>query len=208
MQNASLDSATAEFYKHYAEHGAIAAEAPRSAISAYFGPAFRAGDKVLDVGAGSGRDLAVLCKAGFDAYGIEPNDSMRTFALQNHPDLAARLQPGSLPDIGLPFGGQFDGVVCSAVMMHVPEEQLAASWESIRSVLKPNGRVLISLPFMRPGLLKNDRDNDGRFFTNHSPAFIDSLLKPLGFHRIDLGAGAMAQYADVTWTIFLLELSA
>jgi SAM-dependent methyltransferase len=53
----------------------------------------------------------------------------------------------------LPFGGQFDGVACSAVMMHLPETQLANAWQSMRSVLNPGGRVLISMPRMRPDLL-------------------------------------------------------
>lgn len=169
-----MDQATTDFYRHYAEHGAIQAEAAQSAISTYFELAFKAGGKVLDVGAGSGRDLAVLCKRGFDAYGIEPNDSMRAVALQNHSELAARLQPGSLPLSGAPFGGQFDGVLCSAVMMHVPREQVLNACKSIRSVLKPNGRVLVSLPSIRADLLDGDRDQDGRFFQNHSPAFLGS----------------------------------
>jgi SAM-dependent methyltransferase len=203
-----MDRATSDFYKHYAKHGAIQAEARESAISKYFDLAFKSGDKVLDVGSGSGRDLALLCEKGFDAYGIEPNDSMRTYALQNHPELATRLQPGSLPIIGSPFGGRFDGVVCSAVMMHVPEQHLLRSLKSIGGALKPNGRMLISLPFMRPDLLKDDRDKDGRFFKNHSPTFLDHLLTSLGFSQIDLGSQAKSEDSDTIWSILLFEMTA
>jgi SAM-dependent methyltransferase len=133
---------------------------------------------------------------------------MRTFALQNHPELAARLAPGFLPIIGAPFGGQFDGVVSSAVMMHVPEHQLLSAWKSIRSMLEPNGRVLFSLPSMRPDLLKDDRDKDSRFFKNHPPAFINSLLTSLGFSQIELGGQATSEYSDISWTIFLFALNA
>jgi hypothetical protein len=49
-----------------------------------------------------------------EAYGIEPNDAVRTHALQKHPDLLTRLQAGSLPLAGTPFGGLFDGVAASA----------------------------------------------------------------------------------------------
>jgi SAM-dependent methyltransferase len=201
-----MDQATTDFYRNYAEHDAIRGEAPQSAISRYFETAFKGGGKVLDIGSGSGRDLTVLCKKGFDAYGIEPNDAMRTFALKNHPELAVRLQCGSLPTIGVPFGGQFDGVVCSAVVMHLPEEQLLRSCASIRSVLKPNGRLLISLPSMRADLLEDERDKDGRFFKNHSPAFLYSVLKSLGFSQIDLGH-ATSEYPDIIWSILLFELS-
>jgi SAM-dependent methyltransferase len=200
-----MDRATADFYRQYAEQGAIQAEAPRSAISKYFEQTFKPGDKVLDVGAGSGRDLAVLCDKGFDAYGLEPNDAMRAFAVQSHPELAARLQAGSLPIAGVPFGGQFDGVLCSAVMMHVPHEQMPGSLESICRMLKPGGRVLMSLPLMRPDLLKDDRDQDGRFFKNHSLIFLDSLMSSLGFSQIDLGKEATAEHAATIWSILLFE---
>jgi SAM-dependent methyltransferase len=198
-----MDPATTEFYKRYAEQGAIGAEAPESAISRYFESAFEAGSKVLDIGSGSGRDLALLRAKGFDAYGIEPNDAMRAYALQEHPDLLTRLQAGSLPLSGTPFGGVFDGVVCSAVMMHIPEDQFREAWESICRVLKPDGRVLFSLPQMRSDLLAHDRDRDGRFFRNHPPAVVDALLKAMGFSRIDLGGAATSAYADVTWSISL-----
>jgi hypothetical protein len=39
---------------------------------------------------------------------------VRTHALQKHPDLLTRLQAGSLPLAGTPFGGLFDGVAASA----------------------------------------------------------------------------------------------
>src|SRR5438067_12494529 len=118
MDSSNLDPATARFYARYVEQGAVRAEAPQSAISNYFELAFTPGDKVLDVGSGSGRDVAVLLDKGFDAYGIEPNDAMRDFATRNHPALATRIQSASLPISGSPFGGRFDGVVCNAVLMH------------------------------------------------------------------------------------------
>lgn len=58
---------------------------------------------------------------------------------------------------------------------------------------------------MRPDLLAHERDRDGRFFRNHSPAFVDALLKSLGFSRIDLGGEATSAYADVTWSIYLFR---
>jgi SAM-dependent methyltransferase len=203
-----LDQATAGFYDSYVADGAIRAESPQSAISAYFSSAFKAGDKVLDIGSGSGRDLAVLLDRGMDAYGIEPGDAMRAFALQKHPQLAARLESGALPITGVPFGGQFDGVVCNAVLMHVPDDRFLRAWESIRRLLKPHGRVLVSLPAMRADLLDNDRDRDGRFFRNHSPGFVNAVATSLGFSQIDLGSQAISRYPDVTWSIFLFALSA
>lgn len=198
---------TARFYESYAEHAAIHSEASQSAISTYFDITFKPGDRVLDVGSGSGRDLAVLLKKGVNAYGIEPNDSMRTYSVKKHPELATRVQPGLLPMTRAPFGGNFDGVLCSAVLMHVGEGRLEESFKSIRQVLKPHGKILFSLPSMHPDLLRDGRDEDGRFFTNHCPAVIGSILASLGFKKIDLGTEAVSKYADITWTIYSFELA-
>lgn len=203
-----MDRMTARFYESYVEHGTIDAEASHSAISKYFPHAFKAGDKVLDVGSGSGRDLAVLLGNGVDAYGIEPNGSMRTYSLQKHPELAGRVQVGSLPVTRVPFGGNFDGVLCSAVLMHIREDCFTEAWTSILKLLKPNGKVLFSLPSIRPGLLRDHRDNDGRFFENHRPDIAGSLLTSLGLGEIDLGVEATSVYPDITWTVSLFEFTA
>jgi SAM-dependent methyltransferase len=199
---------TAKFYASYVEHGMINSEAPNSAISKYFDVAFKSGDKVLDVGSGSGRDVALLLKKGVDAYGIEPNASMRTYSLQKHPELATRVQFGLLPITRVPFGGSFDGVLCSAVLMHIHQDYLVESWRSILKVLKPNGKVLFSLPSMRPSLLKDGRDEDGRLFKNYFPDIAGFSFSSLGFKKIDLGAEATSDYPDITWTIYLFEVVA
>ena len=41
-------------------------------VSRYFAQAFESDDRILDVGAGSGRDMAMLVSSGHVAYGIEP----------------------------------------------------------------------------------------------------------------------------------------
>ena len=158
-----MDHPTTDFYTRYAAD-AILSEAARSAASRYFAHAFKPGGKVLDVGAGSGRDLAVLRAMGFDAFGVEPNEAMRAFALQTHPELDGRIVAGALPQLGAPFGGGFDGVVCSAVLMHVAPADLPLSALALRALLAPGGRSLVSLPFMQPNLLAGERDADGRYF--------------------------------------------
>jgi SAM-dependent methyltransferase len=160
---------------------------------------------VLDVGAGSGRDLAVLRRMGFDAYGVEPNDTMRAHALRIHPELAGRLQPGALPEIGFPFGGGFDGILCSAVVMHLPPADLPRCAESLRALVNPQGRVLFSLPFMRPNLLDDERDPDGRYFQNHTPESLTHRLEKAGFSLA--GNWDNGEHAGTRWSTLLFELT-
>jgi len=90
-----FDGSTADYYRRYAHDGALAAEAPSRDISSWFGMAFKAGARILDIGAGSGRDIACLCALVCDADGIEPNDAMHVAALQRRPPLGPRLAPGA-----------------------------------------------------------------------------------------------------------------
>lgn len=55
---------------------------------------------------------------------------------------------------------RFDGVLCSAVLMHLPEELIFDSLYSIRRMLKENGRLLISVPNGLP--FEGNRDKHGR----------------------------------------------
>src|SRR6478672_3959279 len=80
-----MDPATAEFYARNAKDLAARYEASPGSVATYFDMAFPAGCRVLDVGAGSGRDLAALLAHGFDAYGVEPSEAMRAEALEHHP---------------------------------------------------------------------------------------------------------------------------
>jgi SAM-dependent methyltransferase len=198
--------AHSRFYDRYAAEIADGREAARSATSAWFVEAFPAGGRILDVGSGSGRDLAELTRLGFDAFGVEPNATLRASCARLRPDLAERLGAARLPAPGTPFGGGFDGIVCSAVLMHVGEEQLEASLRSLGDLLKPCGRLLLSLPAMRADLVVAGRDPDDRVFVNHSPARVRQLLEQSGFREIGQWINdAVLESAGTRWFVLLFE---
>jgi len=72
-----MDEATLEYYEKNAAVIAPGYEAASAGVSALFPFVFKPGQRVLDIGAGSGRDMARLLSLGIDAYGIEPSGSMR-----------------------------------------------------------------------------------------------------------------------------------
>lgn len=128
--------------------------------------AFTPGARVLDVGCGSGRDAARLLDSGYDAYDIEPVHALRNAARAVHPELAGRIAEGGLPRTGDAFGGEFDGILCSAALMHVPDTDLL---DPVRRLLTPEGRLLRSIPAARRDLLSGDRDTNGRLFRPTQP---------------------------------------
>ena len=179
-----MDLQTIAFYENQAQTIAARYEAVKSPVECYFAMAFPPGSRVLDVGCGSGRDAARLLDHGYEAFGIEPSSSLRAAALAAHPGLAGRIGHGALPDICQDFGGEFDGVLCSAVLMHVPDAELLDAALALRKLLKPHGRLLLSLPASRGEALVSDRDNSGRLFSPYTAEAITLIFERLGFQPI------------------------
>jgi SAM-dependent methyltransferase len=108
----------------------------RSPFASRVASSFVAGGRVLDVGFGSGRGLAALLAAGFVPFGVEPVEALRAQAFVAHPERAGRIEAGALPRLQRPFGGEFDGVLCSAVLMHLADEAPFYAAYALRAVLR------------------------------------------------------------------------
>ena len=204
-----MDRQTLDFYdRAAAETAAKHRAANQNAWRRQFQEAFQAGARVLDVGAGSGRDLALLLSMGFDAYGTEPTAGMRTEAIRAFPQLGGRIFSFGLP---LPedadIGGTYDGVVCSAVLMHVPEAELSDAAFSLKRVLREKGKLWISVPGHRPGLNAEHRDETGRLFRELHPEYLVLLFEQLGFQlRQRWEEADRLGRPDIRWDGFLFEL--
>ncbi len=100
------------------------------------------GERVLDLGCGTGRFTAELARAGADPVGIEVAQAALGRALARHPGHDFRLAPIDGP---LPLDdGSFELVWASEVIEHVAD---TATWLSeVRRVLVPRGRLLLSTP--------------------------------------------------------------
>lgn len=202
-----MDEATANFYSENASSVSERYESIQSSVARYFALAFPQGSRVLDVGAGSGRDLAAMLALGYDGYGVEPVGALIEEALRFHPELGGRLRAGALPTLGLPFAGAFDGILCSAVLMHVPEGDLFDAAFALRQVLRPHGRLLLSLPLTRGDVNAEERDANGRLFKAYSSEYVQLLFERIGFQQIGRWDSDDAlDRSDVRWCTQLFEL--
>jgi SAM-dependent methyltransferase len=109
---------------------------------------------------------------------------MRERAAAHLPHLAGRIYSGSLPGLSRQIDRKFDGILCAAVLQHVPEEQLIDAVFDMRNLLKPGGRLLLSFPNDRPGIDPSGRDEHGRLYTRLNPGSVELLFERLGFLRI------------------------
>ena len=104
-----MDSRTIAYYRANAEEVAKRYESAQGVLAGRFATAFTPGGKVLDIGLGSGRDMAELMRQGFEPYGIDGTPELITQAQLTHPQLKDRMAFGVLPEFEIPFGGEFDG---------------------------------------------------------------------------------------------------
>jgi 2-polyprenyl-3-methyl-5-hydroxy-6-metoxy-1,4-benzoquinol methylase len=180
-----MDSATLRYYSQNAHAVAQRYEDVKSPLASRFARVFPPGGRILDIGCGSGRDLAELHRQGYQALGVDATPEFVDLAQETHPELTGKIAYGTLPELGIPFEGEFDGVLCSAVLMHIDTADLLNAALSIKSCLKVNGRLLLSIPATRSDTDDQERDANGRLFKTYSPGYLRLIFERLGFTLID-----------------------
>lgn len=202
-----MDQLTINFYRDNAKEVAERYESVVNDLSKYFSEAFHTGQKVLDIGCGSGRDLSVLHSLGYETYGVDPTPQFIDLAQEIHPELKGRIIQGALPDLSPPFNGEFDGVLCSAVLMHIEVTHLPIAAKSMKACLKVGGRLLFSVPSKRLDVVTENRDKNGRLFIPNQAARLKFIFEELGFKEISTwnNSDSMGRNA-VAWESVLMEL--
>ncbi|HAK46370.1 MAG TPA: methyltransferase type 11, partial [Spirochaeta sp.] len=131
-----MDEKTAKYYENHAQDLLKRYNSAESPLASLVPVLFEKGQRVLDVGCGSGRDVSLLLEMGYDAYGIEPSDSLRELSVKSNPKLDGHIFKGSLPYLHDELTGEYDHIILSAVLMHIPDNSLFESAYSLRSMLK------------------------------------------------------------------------
>jgi phage repressor protein C with HTH and peptisase S24 domain/SAM-dependent methyltransferase len=181
-----MDSKTSDYYSQNADRLAKQYASVIHTLEDCLTSVFARSHKILDVGCGTGRDLSFLLGNGKDAYGVDPSSEMLVAA---HQALIARgfssegrLFVGSLPDLSQFAESEFDGVLCSAVLMHLPEEDLFDAVYALRRILRPGGTLLVSVPVTRSDVDPiTRRDVGGRLFTELPAPKLHLLFERVGF---------------------------
>jgi len=127
-------------------------EQVHSAWFEYLAPVLnRSNARILDLGAGAGRDSRYMAEQGIansvSITAIEPAQMLADLGKQHTQGLNIDWLQDSLPDLNVVTKQEisFDLILLSAVWMHIPDAQRDRSLRKLANLLKPGGKLVISL---------------------------------------------------------------
>lgn len=103
--------------------------------------------RVVDIGAGTGRDAAALAAMGHQVLAVEPTAELRDGGAALHPDPRLAWLDDGLPDLPAlrAQGGRFDLMLLAAVWMHLDAADRARAMPVLATLLAPGGQIWLSL---------------------------------------------------------------
>ncbi|URN12398.1 class I SAM-dependent methyltransferase [Streptomyces radiopugnans] len=153
--------------------------------------------RVVDIGAGSGRDAAALAGRGHAVVAVEPTSELRRIGQRLHSGAAIEWVDGALPALtGL--RGPFDLVLLSAVWMHLDSRERGEGMRRVAELTAPRGCVAMSL---RHGL-----PPAGRRMFDVSAAETVALAERFGLAVVHRGEGPdRLGRAEVRWSTLVFR---
>ena len=103
--------------------------------------------RVLDIGAGTGRDAAALAALGHPVVAVEPTAELREPGKALHRSPLIEWIDDGLPDLARLSGraGSFDATLLTAVWMHLDADQRARAMPVVARLLADEAVLILSL---------------------------------------------------------------
>ena len=139
------------------------------------------GERVLDVGCGTGRDVAWLRERGFDARGVDAATGMIAQGRARYGLGADHIWVDQLPAVGS-AQGPYTAVTCIHVLHHLDEHDLLDALYRLRSLAAPAGFVVIKVPVAHPDS-DGTTHRDGRPYRLRPPGQYRFFLERLGLRQ-------------------------
>ena len=157
----------------------------------------KSGDKLLDVGCGSGRDLLWLKGHGFNITGLERYKGLADLA-RKHTGCEIIESDFQTYDFSK---RKFDAILLSGSLVHIPHAHLETVFGSVMSGLGEGGKVLISLKEGRGSSI----DGDGRTFYLWKNEDLRDIFSKHDFRVLEYHRGVSKVNSSDTWLSYVLE---
>jgi ubiquinone/menaquinone biosynthesis C-methylase UbiE len=165
-----------------------------------------AGNKVVDLGCGAGRDAEQFVNDSFDYLGIDASEEMLKIASQRVAEGQFRLM--DLRDIDLPLES-FDGFWASASLLHFSKQEVPDLLKSFYNLLKDNGVGFISVKekrVMDEGYIKEDKGGGiERYFSFFHNNEMIKFLEKANFTVIKSGQCFENDKDETEWLYFFVK---
>ncbi len=151
------------------------------------------GGLILDIGCGTGRDVAEFSRRGFRAVGVDRSAAMLKVAAQAGVTSLVLADSRRLPFAKDVFAGEW----ACASLLHLPKADFPVALREINRTLR-HGHVYLSL---KKGDAETWREDYGhpRFYALYHPAEVELALERCGFHVLDVRVSGDAIGRDLRW---------
>jgi SAM-dependent methyltransferase len=146
-----------------------------------FAKRLRAGDAVLDLGAGPGCDSAELRRLGLRAFSLDLSLGMLREGLREFPGPRVQADARRLPI----RDGCLAGVWANASLLHLSPEEAAMALREARRVLGGRGLLHVAVKSGDGDEWETERYGSPRWFHYWSAADLDALLETSGFEVVE-----------------------
>lgn len=151
--------------------------------------------RILDAGAGSGRDSVAFLKAGHHVQAIDASPELvREARSRGVPSQVKSFQ--QVDDVEA-----FNGIWACASLLHVPRVELVSVLRRLRRALRPDGVMYITLKYGTGEAIASD----GRFFCYHTPEEFAEQLEEAHLELVRHWNSDDKPAATPTWVTYIVR---
>ena len=140
--------------------------------------------RILDIGAGTGRDAAWFSRKGHKVTAAEPARGMRRVARRKHPGPGVEWVDDQLPGMATvrKNGTLYDLVLLNAMWVHVPVAARDAAMSSVIGLLAQDGTALFTVAkgalSAERGMVESPAGELARLATTHGGMVVAECVEP------------------------------
>ncbi len=159
--------------------------------------------RILEIGAGGGRDAKELIEAGYDYLGTDISVGLLEQARKNNPGVS--FEKVSVYD--LDYEELFDGFWCSAVLLHIPRDRIDDALQAVNKNMKRGAIGFIAIKQGEGEKLEADDKSpqgDERFFVYWTNDSFSKRLRDNDFEIVEHGYRPMSERTK--WLTYIVKV--